>query len=419
MAEVFTMGQQASASAFLTALQNIQSQGSTILASLQEAQSDTILEFERRLSAINARRTRSYRVSSPEKPVKFVVTDFLDVDQGNTTGTLRADSGAFTLRERAQLAEAQMLTVLFSSNVGTVENINPGQYIYTVHVDDGSGDIPTGEFDITLQQALTLSQLIIDIPATPSQPTINISVSTDNIIYSAATQIALTGYRITAWLPAVLTKYVKVIITPSHPDDLSGTSFTFGVVDFSANSTEYQLRSSFITQPILFTPNSTSLVFDAQTDPNILYYLSIGAPNTSIPFVAVNPGEVIPIPGTTQVTATGIAMDNTGLLAYTMPTNAYLTTLTATDGTSVVIRTAPYLSQTDANLTKLTNEYIAIQSNQSIRLLRADGVYNNTRTFNLSFVTGPSQVQVQLNATLSTTSNTVSPTFVGASLDEA
>lgn len=418
MAEIFTMGQQASASAFLAALEAIQVQGSGVLATLQTAQSDTLLEFERRLSAINARRTRSYRISSPEKPVKFVVTDFLDVDQGNTTGTLRADSGAFTLRERAQLAQAQIQNLLFSSNTGTIENLNPSQNIYTVHI-DGSGSIPTGQFDITLQAALTLSQLIIDIPATPSQPSITISISSDNITYTKANNISIAGYRITAWLPSILTKYVRVVITPTHPDDLSGTAFTFGVVDFSANSTEYQLQSSFITKPILFTPNSASLVFDAQSDPNITYYLAIGLPAEAVPFIAINPGQVVPIPGTTTASITAIAIDNTGLLAYSVPANTYMTTFEVIDAnTNLSMRLAPNLSPTDSRISQLTNEYIAPQPDTSLRLIRSDSIYDPTRSFNLSYVSGPPQIQVQLRATLSTINNAVSPTFTGASLDE-
>src|SRR6266403_160831 len=99
MADIFTNGQEASRSKFVAALTALQTQGTGVLDTLEQARIASLVEFDRRVQAINGRRTRSWRTQAIEQAIKFVVSDFSDVDQANTTGTVRADSASVSLKE--------------------------------------------------------------------------------------------------------------------------------------------------------------------------------------------------------------------------------------------------------------------------------------------------------------------------------
>jgi len=418
----FQMGQQGSRSAFVAALTALQSQGEGVITTLMQDNIDLLIEFQRRQGAVNARRVRSNRIYTAEQAVKFVVSDFEDIDQADTTGTIRADSQSVSLRERAVPAEASAKTTKFSSSTGDIEALNAAQTILRVHTVDGS--TPTGQFDIQLVTPLTINQLVVDIVATPSEPSVVVSTSQDGLTYIQATQLALNGNRITVWLASLEVKYIRIQITPSHPDDLNGDLFTFGIIDFSAQSTQFQLRSEFVTKPIMFAPKSQYVVLDAPVIPGVQYFLSLSIPGTTAPLVEITPGKYIQVPGTMAFNEPGVAIDDTGLFAHTLPGDAYLTTLSVVDGgTGLPMKLAPGLSHIDINVSKLTNEYVGIESrsvDSSLYLVKHNfnGSVDPGRTFDISYVSGPPEVVVQLQVQLSTTDNSTSPIFQGASLDE-
>lgn len=420
MPDIFQIGQEGSKSKFIAALQSLQDQGSTVLNMMETSRLDTLVEFDRRLQAINARRVRSGRVAAQEQAIKFVVSDFTDIDQANTTGTVRADSSSVSLKERAIPAEAVIKTKTFTANKGTIEALDAAQDILRVHTDDGS--TPTGQFDIELVTPLSINQLIFDIVASPSTPRITALTSPDGLTYSASTKVAISGYRVNAWLTSQEVRFIRVQVIPSHPDELNGTSWSFGITSFSAQSTDYHLRSELVTQVLSFVPKSEFVAFNAPIDSNIQYYLSINDATTDAgPFVEIKPGDFIHI-GTSSVSTVVTSGGDPSLIA-TVPFTVYMNTVQIKEG-SRVTRFAPGLSQDDSRITSLVNEYVGTYTGLAgptgidLRLVRADGTYTTPRTFNLAYVFGPALINVRLRIRLSTSDRAISPIFHGATLDE-
>lgn len=423
MIREFQIGEEASKEALLQALSEIQTQGTGVLATLERARLASLVEFDRRNSAIAGRRTRALRVPIIHQSVRFIVSDFVDIDQTGTTGTVRADSNAATLKERAIPAEAVIKTNQFTTNTGTAESLDTNGTILQVHTLNGT--IPTGQFDITLTAPLTLNQMVIDIVSTPSAPAIAVFQSADGLTYIESTQVALSGNRITAWSSSQETKFIRVQITPSHPDELNGDTYTFGITNFVASSSDYNLRSELVTRLISFTPESLYVSFDAPVDSNIQYYLSLSQTSQIVPFIEVNSGDQILIPGAAQIAATNIAVNSSGLIAQTIPSDIYLSTLVIKEivsGLPIQVNLAIGLSSTDVNRTKMGKEYVTVSlgsgsSAGQIHLVRADGSYNTSRRFNVSFVHGPQNIKALLKVRLSTDDRATTSIFRGASLD--
>ena len=83
-------------------LEELRARGQEVIESLSGIQLETLLEVQKRLSALNGRRQRAFRVPSPDLAARFLVSDFLGTDQAQTTGSVRIDSASATLRERAE-----------------------------------------------------------------------------------------------------------------------------------------------------------------------------------------------------------------------------------------------------------------------------------------------------------------------------
>lgn len=415
--QLFTSGQESSASSFMKALQSIQGIGTSTLSTIENANTNILVEFDIRLQAVNARRVRAWRVLSSQQAVKLVASDFTDIDQVNTVATVRADSSSITLKERSTPAEAIIQSNTFSVNEGSIETLNSDQTLFTVTT---TGNAPVGQFNIQLLNQLTINQLFIDIIASPSSPNIVISTSTDGVSYTKATNVSVNGYVVTAWLPSLPVKYIQMQVTPSHPDNLSGNSFSFGITSLSAQATTYQLRSDFLTNAISFNPNSEQIVLSAESDPNIQYYLSVYTTGgTQTPLVEINPGDAVQI-GTKTTTTITTSIGNPTVLAN-VPSNLYLNTVSVSEnGVSIPTRIASGLSSSDPNISRLQHEYVIViptSLGYQIKLLSASGNYTPPRTFSLSYVCGPVSVTVQLKVRLSTANESITPIFTGASLD--
>jgi hypothetical protein len=418
---VFQFNQESSASKFMAALEAIQSLGTGVLDSIETANSTTLVQFDIRLQATNARRVRAWRVLAPQQAAKVVVSDFSDIDQVNTVATVRADSASVSLKERAAPAEAAIRSTTFTVPTGNVQALNNAQSIVRVTTSDGS--TPTGQFNIELVAALSISQLTIDIVASPGTPTVTVATSSDGVTYTQANNVAVNGYQITVFLPSIEVKFIQMQVTPSHPDNLNGSSFTFGITDISAAATTYQLRSDFLTKTQQFNPKSEFVVLNAPADPNILYYLSIwpeGSPQA--PFVELNPGDTVQI-GTGFSTIVTTSIGNPNVLA-SAPATLYPSTVSITEtttGFTGITRIAQGLSPTDPNILSLQDEYVVIvplSTSYNIQLLNAEQQYNPPRTFEVSYVYGPSLVNFQLKVRLTTSDDATTPLFTGASLDE-
>ena len=416
MIDLFQNGQQGSKSALMTALTALITQGNDIINSLVTSRQVSLIELDNRQAAILGRHVLANRVMSPTQAIKFVVSDFSDIDQANTTATVRADSAVVSLKERNIPVEAVIQSTHFSANQGTLEALNAAQTLVTVNIPDGV--IPIGQFDITLIEALTLNQINIGIIPSPSSPTIVVSVSGDGLVYTSATNVVISGSQITVWLESIETKYIRVQITPTLPDNLNGDSYTFGITGLYAQATTFQLRSDLVTKTISFIPNSATIVLDAPSDPNIQYYVAVtSAGGTPGSFVEMSPGDTISIG--TSVTEEVVTSPSIPDVLAQAPSDLYLSTISVTEN-GVPLNIAVGLSPTDPNVEDLENEYVVVVEDSvgyTIQLLSGNGEYNPPRTFVVSYVYGPSLVNVQFKARLSTNDSSISPVFQGASLD--
>ena len=77
-------------------LEELRARGQGVIESLSAIQLETLLEVQKRLSALNGRRQRAFRVPSPDLAARFLVSDFLGTDQAKTTGSVRIDSASAT-----------------------------------------------------------------------------------------------------------------------------------------------------------------------------------------------------------------------------------------------------------------------------------------------------------------------------------
>ncbi len=74
-------GDQGSRSQMVGNLEELRARGQAVIESLSSIQMETLLEIQKRLSALNGRRQRAFRVPSPDTAVRFLVSDFLGTDR--------------------------------------------------------------------------------------------------------------------------------------------------------------------------------------------------------------------------------------------------------------------------------------------------------------------------------------------------
>ena len=329
MADIFVDGDQGSRSVFVAALAALQAQGQSVLEGLAQTNLDTLLRIQQDLNALNGRRQRAYRLPVQDIAGQFLVSDLLDVDQPATSATVRADSSSVTLRERSSPGEPAVQSTQFSTSDGSIEQFSG---MHRVTTTDGSA--PTGTFSIQFYSGANLTLIIFDMVMSPSSPTINVQVSATGVTYSAATKIACNGSRVSAWLPEGEVKYVQISITPSHPDTLGGSAYTFGLTDFTAYMVDYQMQSEFQTQYIDVTPGSSQLQLVADDSDGLVYSLSLGA---GAPYTGVAPGQVLNVPGAVDVEAGLVSVSGvTAAIASGTPTAAALTEVVSGNAASIV-----------------------------------------------------------------------------------
>ena len=114
-------GDQGSRSQMVGNLEELRARGQAVIESLFSIQLETLLEVQKRLSALNGRRQRAFRVPSPDLAARFLVSDFLGTDQAQTTGSVRIDSASATLRERAESGQINIKSTRFSTSSGTIQ----------------------------------------------------------------------------------------------------------------------------------------------------------------------------------------------------------------------------------------------------------------------------------------------------------
>ena len=412
MADIFQDGDEGSRGKFVAALEALQSTGQSVLDDLAQTRTDTLLRFEQGLGALNSRRQRAFRLPSSDIAARFIVSDLLDVDQTTTSATLRAGSQAVTLRERNRPASPAIQSQKFSTSAGMTEQFN-GMYRVTT-----DGSTPVGTFDLVFNLPLELTLVVFDIVMTPSNPNITVLVSANGVTFNEALGTSMSGYQVTAWLPAGEVKYLRIKITPNHPDTLGGSSYTFGLTSFNAFMVAFQLASEMTTLPVPMVPLSNAVTFAAEDTPGVLYFLSMGA----APFVGVTPGQSIPIPGAAAVLDNQAALDGTGQLSWKdstgnptgqVPSDVYLPTLVITmDG--VQMRVAPGLDPTKAS--RVTTP-VFCWFNGGLYYKPFDHAAPPAGPFTISYVTGPLALTARLRVQLTSRDRSQTPVFKGAQLE--
>ncbi len=408
----FSMGESASASEINTAFNDLQKQGNSILDTMSEIQLTTLVDYQRALDALSLRRQRALRVQADGIAVRFVVSDFDNIDQGQTTATVRIDTASATLRERREPAEVLVETTSFSASTGTVQSINSAGTLFSVYSPAG---VPTGTFNMTLANLVALSLLTVDISAMSAAPSISVSTSANGLTWAPAKSISLNGDTLNVWLPNIPTLYIQIDITPAQPDNLGGSTYTFGITDLSGASVNYNLVSDLFFEAVPFPVTSAQVQLQGDDDPNLTYYLTLNAGGVVTP-VVVELNTPIDLPGVTLITDTVTA--TAGVLSTTIPPYYVPGTYTVHDALGNELPVIPNLSSTDPNITNLVKPCVIFETIMSVLTPVIVPTPAGTPTYVIQCLSGAQEVSASLRVHLSTTDSTVTPVFSGAYLEE-
>ncbi len=400
---IFSMGDHASASLMNEAFTLLQSQGNSVLETMAEIQLTTMIDYQRRLTALNGRKQRVDSVLFPDTVCSFVVSDFNNINQGLTTATVRADTVAANLKERRQPSQVLVSSTSFTSTIGTVQSIDTNNTIFSVYSLNG---IPTGTFNLTLASLVDVSFITVDVSAMASSPDVSVLVSTNGLTWLPATSISLSGSLLNAWLPEIPTKYIQIVITPTHPDNLAGNTYTFGVTGLSGTSVDYNLVSDIYFNPQTFYVQSSQVKFNGNSGEGLTYYLTLDSTT-----VVISPGEYVDLPGVATVTQS--TTSTAGVLGVTLPSDFIPNTVSVTDSTGNILAVMPGLSVTDPNVTYLTVPRVSLVGD----VLTVVPYPSDGTVYAVTYLTGPSTIVATLQVHLTTNTKTLTPIFSGASLE--
>jgi hypothetical protein len=412
MKSVLTDGQSGSASQVSAALGSLRGYGQNLYEDLQQKRQISLVDLERRLSALNARQRRANALLPVGVAAAFSVGDFSGIQQGESSATVRIDTQAATLKERRTDVLSLISQQKFSSSSGTIEQLDMNGTLMRVRAE--AGVIPTGVFNLTLQQAVVLGVVTFDLAAMASSPQAIVEVSENGMEWRPAVHSALFGYRVVAWLDSFPVLYLRLTLTPTHPDSLGGQSYTFGLTQFSGQGLEFQLRSELMSQPVVFPTTALNLNFQADADPGLAYYLSLSAAGTTASFQNVQPGDSVATPGMAAVTLGPLVPGTGGLLTSSLPGDLYPDTLRVTDVQSGV--SVPVVFDLDPSATPRL-QVASVVDGADLYLLPY-GIPDQTRQFQVTYRHGPSQFSACLKVVLSTSQASSSPVFRGARLEE-
>lgn len=405
LVNLFQDGEESSQSKLVELLESIRATGQSVLDDLEDARVQVLLKIEQGLSALNARQQRANRLVSSNVIGRFVVSDFFNIDQANTTATVRADSQSVTLKERKRPSEGVIRFIKFTPSVGSAEQFGD---LYRVLADDAVN--PTGVFDIEFIQPLTLNLVIFDIITFPSNPAITVQASENGVVYTNALNVSRNGYRVNAWLPPGSVKFLRISITPNQPDSIGGSSYTFGVTNVNAESVEFHLRSDLVMRPITIQPRSLKLRFQAEQHPGLNYFMSFDDQS----YFEVVPGREINVPGAVATSIQDVELDEYGKLQHEVPETIYLPTLQVTDISDTPVRVAPGLP----HLFQPAKNFYVTVNGTDLHLVPFFAALHQGLTYTINYVSGPQELRVWLRVRLSTNSQYETPIFRGAYLEE-
>lgn len=404
-----------SAEAINSVIDELMVSGQASIDELVASRENTLIQFNNKLVVLNNKKIQSNRIGEIGVPAKFLVTDFQDINQSRTTASIRADVGGVSLQERREPTEATINKITFSTSVGTADVLNQVvadksglKLLYKVMADT----VPTGIFNIQLNEALGSSLILFDIIDSPADPDIKAFVSTNGISYVEAKSVNKYGYRLAAIFDPQEVKYIRLQISPSLPDILGGSIYTFGLTDIHVLSAQFHRRSDFYSKTINMASESDKLKFVCDSDPGLTYFLSF---NSTSP-ISVSNGSIINVPSTERIILTHVSMDTVGKLGFTLPSDVYLSTVEVrytSSGTAIML--APDLSHLT---TGLSNKYITIDSSGNMYFIVYNHLADAGKEFNITCSRGPSSFTVQLQVILTTDNINETPVFRGARLEE-
>jgi hypothetical protein len=406
---VFSMGESASASKINQAFNVLVDQGNSILDTMAEIQLTTLVDYQRAFTAITARQQRAALVMAPGILLRFVVSDFEQIDQNLSTATIRVDAGVANLRERRQPSQVLIASTSFTASVGTVQAIDKNSTLFSVY---SQASIPTGTFTLTMTEVVDVAFLSINIAAMSSLPTVSVSTSQNGITWNPATSVAINGSILNAWLPESPAKYIQVVATPTHADNLGGYTYTFGITDLSGASVDYNLVSDIFFNPQEFIVQSTNVQLIGTNDPNLTYYLTLddGTPADLITVAAV-PGTSIKVPGVSEVSS--VRTTTSGVLGSALPGNVIPNTIQVVNSSGVGLPVIPGLSVSDANIGALVDQRVSFVGTTLTIIPHPP----DATSYEVSYLTGAADIIATLRVHLSTPDRTVTPIFSGAYLE--
>jgi hypothetical protein len=414
----FVNGQESSASAVMTALGTLITEGNTVIQNIVNLNNASLLNLQRRLNVLNGKAVRANDILPRNVLANFGVTDLMGIDQFQTTCELRADAGVATLSERIAYKSLVPDTVTFTSNLGNVQAIDTDFNLYQVYSTEGA--TPTGTFNIQLANPLELSILVFDLSSLSSSPQIQVLVSNAGVNFNEAISYSISGYNLIAYLTVQTVNYIKLILTPSQPDNLGGETYTFGLTDLNGLNSTFYLAGSLVTQAVTIFPTTVDYYLDAPVNPDITYYMGFNGV-----FTEISPNTNYPLPGIEETVVTGIVVDSGGIA--TPPSSmtqividpTYIpNSLIITNATTGLPVNIMYGNNSDANLAYLIDPAFCAYvhySNLVIRIIQNPSV-DTTQTYNMSYLTQAATLQAALQLTMVSTSNLTSPTFSGATL---
>ena len=265
-----------------------------------------------------------------------------------------------------------------------------------------------------------IAVLTFDIVTTPSDPQIRVFASTNDVTYVEATSVSRNGYRVNAWIPKQPVKFLRIEISPSHPDQIGGSTFTFGLTSFSAAAVDFHLYSEVAFRPITFEPLSATVRFRADGE-GLVYFLSFGSGRV----IKVEPDQVITLPGVAKVTVDTHINTNWQMCplasetALQLPVNVYPSTIAILDVDDTVAVRVAYNMNPAVVTDVITNTYALIWNRNINRYPKSDDLYidESARRWRTTYVHGPATLEANLSVRLESRDSTRTPVFRGAYLE--
>jgi hypothetical protein len=411
--DLFTDGAPASRSAFTSALLSLQQSGQQTLDDLASLRQATLLGFEQSLTSLYGRQQRIQRVLSTDEVGKLVITDLLDIDQARSNTTIRSQSASVTLPHRIASVPVVTQSQSFSVSSGSLDTF--GQ-LYQVTSASGA---PTGTYQITLAEPANLSLLVFDLVMAPAQPVITVRTSDNGVSFQDAVSVSVNGYQVTAFLTPASVRTIQISITPAMPDNLGGSLYTFGLMNFFPYELSYQLAGELDSKAVTVAPTGPMIALSYTADPRIAVFYSWD--NQS--FAAASPGMPISVPGAITVVGDGAATaDNTGRLTWKdqlansvqqTPSTIYPNSVVVADSTGNAFRRAPGLDPTKA--VHLTVPVVTLAADNSLYLLPASALVSNA-TYSVSYQAGPAALPLYFRIQFSTDDRSETPVFSGITI---